>query len=293
MIQDRIKYETLTFPVDVAKTFAKNKHPFFSSGFRSGLVEIRREPWGRLTVCVTDGARLAVARDKGSIGDCQGWQIVLSLTDAQELLAKAKLAENRTLNIEVDGHRGEIRTGDDRIYRGLPDRFPNFEKVLPETFESKIWLDSNFTKTLRRLAKDLPVFKDKKRFNGKKFTEKECSIYLSHEGGTIDIARGRIGTWEGSDRGFYADPTLVESQLGSVKGAVTDEYDPHQEEEPILLELPYILDGIRHLGNEFVFCSQGARKTTSWQNEDQTRTYLLMPRAAYIPEPEEKGKKRK
>lgn len=283
MIEAKINYKALAFPVAMAKKFAKNKHPFFATGYRSGYVEIRSNEWGEISVVATDGRCLALAHQDFIVNQKyqDGWWIVLSMEDATKLLDEAKKAKGGTLNLEVyPGHPG-LKTPSGRLYTGLTERFPDFEKVLPDTFESTIWLDSNFTTAMKGVVKTIPTFKIKEKICKKTYTTKISSIHLSHDGQKVLIEKGRIEPPEGwpADKPFYAIPKLSDSdtEICSVNGAHYGSFNPDHAKDPILLDADLLLDGVKHLGDKFRFSSNGPRKATCWRSEDYNRVFLQMP----------------
>ena len=286
MIKDYIKTEDLKFVVGLAAKFAKNKDPRILGCFREGKVEIRRESWGRLTVCATDGARLAVTRQQGYKEGAEPWKVVFTYPEAKRLLELCKGSGGR-LDIDVHPQNSglaERLVSQGYVFKGLNERFPDFEKVQPETFETSVDLPSTFFKTLRQCIEKIETFTTKEKVMGKTLTHKIRTLQVSLEQGYIQISKGQIGNVGEDDKDvekrrlpIYALHNTPENILSSVPLGYGGYNGEAISCSPIILNVDYLLEGVRGLGSDVTFHSNGPYKSLTFSDPSQQNAYILMP----------------
>lgn len=283
MIKDYIKTEDLNFVVGLAAKF-KTRDPRILGTFREGWIEIRRESWGRLTVCATDGRRLAVTRQQGYKNEAEPWKVVLTYTEAKRLLDLCKASGGR-IELEVHHHRefelAKRLVANGKTFEGVNERFPDFKKVQPETFENSVDLPSTFVKTLRGCIDKLETFTTKEKVAKKVLTHKIRTIQLSIEQGYVQIAKGQIGNVGEDDKDvekrrlpIYAHHDAPENVLASILLSFGERTT---NLSPIILNADYLLEGVRGLGSDVTFHSNGPLKSLTFSDPYQQNVYLLMP----------------
>lgn len=282
MIQDYIKTEDLKFVVGLAAKF-KTRDPRILGTFREGWVEIRRESWGRLTVCATDGRRLAVTRQQGYKNESEPWKVVLTYPEAKRLLDLCKASGGR---IELEVHLSQFGlakrlVANGQTFEGVNERFPDFEKIQPETFENSVDLPSTFVKTLRQCIDKLETFTTKEKVAKKVLTHKSRTIQLSIEQGYVQIAKGQIGNVGEDEKDvekrrlpIYAHHNAPENVLAYVPLSFGERTT---NPSPIILNVDYLLEGVRGLGSDVTFHSNGPLKSLTFSDPYQQNAYILMP----------------
>ncbi len=170
-----------------------------------------------LRLVASDGFRLAITEETVSSGEEASF--LLSLRSMRELLSLAQKYQEQTLRIFYDGRRVSIMTTDlDMIVRVVEIDFPDYKKVLPKSFKTKVVVNTNqFLEALKR------------------------AIVIAKRGSEsvrIDVAEG----------------ILKVSSRSPDYGEVHEEIDARKDGEDILAAFNprFLIEALRHIGTEEV-----------------------------------------
>lgn len=107
---------------------------------------------GFLRLVASDGFRLALAEERLDIQTEEGLGFLLSLKSMKELMNVAQSCEGKSLRVEYDGKRiGILATDVETLMRIVEVEFPDYKRVLPKAFKTKVVASTNdLVEALRR-----------------------------------------------------------------------------------------------------------------------------------------------
>ncbi|MBP6098707.1 MAG: DNA polymerase III subunit beta [Candidatus Levybacteria bacterium] len=157
----------------------------------TGVCLVKKE--GKEEIVTTDGYRLSLFKSKTGIGMKEDGIVILSSKLIQELVSLKKEGE---LYIDLITNQALFETGEIVLVgRMIAGRYPQYEKILPKAFKTKITVDKNQFYQETRLAAVLA----RENANILKLVIKDEKIILSARSSGVGEGQGQIDVVQEGD----------------------------------------------------------------------------------------------